>query len=57
MLKEKFKLIKSGLKLWNSNHVQNLSGRIYAIKERIALLDCKGEIELFSDVSLRSYVG
>jgi hypothetical protein len=39
VVKKKFKLIKSALKLWISNHVQNLPGRISTNKERIVLLD------------------
>ena len=49
IVKKKFKLIKPSLKLWNSNYVQNLLRRISTIKERIALLDCKGEIVSLSD--------
>lgn len=45
MLKEKFKLIKIALKEWHTSHTQNLSVKISSLKDRMAMLDSKGEVE------------
>lgn len=57
MAKEKFKLIKLTLNLWHSKHVQNLPGRISSLKERIALLCCKGETKMLSDGEIKELCG
>ena len=50
VLKEKFKLIKSTLKDWHVSHSQNLPAQIAALKERMAVLDGRGEFnEMFVD--------
>ncbi|KEH25499.1 endonuclease/exonuclease/phosphatase family protein [Medicago truncatula] len=45
VLKEKFKLMKAALKEWYAEHTQNLSGKIVSLKQRLAVLDGKGEVE------------
>ena len=49
VLKEKFKLIKLALKEWHASHTQNLSGKISALKDRLASLDEKGEITVLTE--------
>ena len=50
VLKEKFKLIKSALKDWHASHLQNLPAQISTLKERMAVLDRRGEFdEMFVD--------
>jgi hypothetical protein len=48
VLKEKFKLIKMALKEWHASHCQNLHGKIASLKEQLAVLDGKGEVEMLS---------
>jgi len=43
VIKENVKKIKFALKLWHHNHTKNLPEWILLLKERISLLDCKGE--------------
>jgi len=43
VLKEKMKLIKGSLKEWHQRHSQNLGGKCKQVKERMSLLDTKGE--------------
>jgi exonuclease III len=43
VLKEKFKLIKSALKDWHASHSQNLPAQIAVLKDRMAVLDGRGE--------------
>lgn len=43
VLKEKLKLIKESLKEWHQCHTQNVDGGCRMVKERMALLDIKGE--------------
>jgi len=45
VLKEKFKLIKRALKEWHMSHSHNLSAKISSLKDRLAELDSKGEVE------------
>ncbi|PNX60849.1 cysteine-rich receptor-like protein kinase, partial [Trifolium pratense] len=45
VLKEKFKLIKGALKEWHKTHVRNLPSRIDSLKDRVSVLDHKGEEE------------
>ncbi|PNX60486.1 cysteine-rich receptor-like protein kinase, partial [Trifolium pratense] len=45
VLKEKFKLIKGALKEWHKTHVQNLPSHIDSLKDRVSVLDHKGEEE------------
>lgn len=49
VVKEKIKLIKHELKQWHHNHVQNLPKRIPNIKDRIAVLESKEQIDPLSD--------
>lgn len=42
VFKENFKLIKHDLKQWHQNHVQNLPEKIAIIKDRITMLDGRG---------------
>lgn len=37
--------MKASLKEWHRRHLQNLNGKIMEIKNRISVLDDKGEIE------------
>jgi len=48
VLKEKFKLIKSALKEWHVLHSQNLSAHIVTLKDRMAVLDGRGEVDELS---------
>ncbi|PNX70836.1 cysteine-rich receptor-like protein kinase, partial [Trifolium pratense] len=41
----KFKLIKGALKEWHKTHVRNLPSRIDSLKDRVSVLDQKGEEE------------
>ncbi|GAU17467.1 hypothetical protein TSUD_340100 [Trifolium subterraneum] len=43
VLKEKLKRIKLALKDWHKSHTQNLPNRIDSLKDRLAILDGKGE--------------
>ncbi|PNY09246.1 cysteine-rich receptor-like protein kinase [Trifolium pratense] len=45
VLKEKFKLIKGALKEWHKTHVRNLPSRNDSLKDRVSVLDQKGEEE------------
>ena len=45
MLKEKFKLIKTTLKVWHGSHSQNLPTKMTSLKDRQENLDGKGEID------------
>lgn len=48
VLQEKLKKIKIALKDWHRVHVRNLPSRIQALKERVAVLDKKGEQDVLS---------
>jgi hypothetical protein len=43
VLKEKLKLLKGSLKEWHQNHTKNLKSRCSKIKERLSIIDIKGE--------------
>jgi len=43
MLQKKLKMIKYGLKEWHQTHSKNLAGKMSDTKDRISLLDTKGE--------------
>jgi len=43
MLKEKFKLIKSNLKIWHRQLTKNIESQILNVKERSFALDLKKE--------------
>jgi len=43
-----FKLIKMALKEWHATHSQNIPAKIDSLKDRLAALDGKGEIEELS---------
>jgi len=43
VLKEKLKLIKGSLREWHQRHSQNLTGKYNMVKERMSILDIKGE--------------
>jgi hypothetical protein len=49
VLKGKFKLMKLALKEWHGAHTQNHSGKIASLKERLAELDSKREVESLTD--------
>jgi hypothetical protein len=57
VLKEKLKLIKAALKDWHKVHAQNLPSRIEAKKDRLAVLDQKGEEEVLSEAELAEFLG
>ncbi|CAJ2662016.1 unnamed protein product [Trifolium pratense] len=57
VLKEKFKLIKAGLKEWHRVHTHNLPSRIESLKARLAALDEKGEEEVLSEEELTEFHG
>jgi len=48
VLKEKFKLIKSALKDWHVLHSQYLPAHIVTLKDRMAILDGRGEVNELS---------
>jgi len=50
VLRQKLKMMKSSLKEWHSQHAQNLNGKIMEIKNRLAVLDEKGETEELQQV-------
>ncbi|PNX70138.1 cysteine-rich receptor-like protein kinase, partial [Trifolium pratense] len=52
VLKEKLKMIKAALKDWHIAHVQNLPSRIESLKDRLSVLDQKGEEEDLSGIEL-----
>jgi hypothetical protein len=43
VLKEKLKMMKTTLREWHATHSRNVPGRIATLKDRLAVLDCKGE--------------
>lgn len=43
ILKEKFKLLKSFLRLWNREHFRDIESSISTITKGISVLDCKAE--------------
>jgi len=50
VLKEKFKLIKLALKDWHQRHSQNIPSKILLLKDKITVIDLKGEsVELIDD--------
>ena len=49
VLKEKFKLMKMALKYWHQQHSQNLPAKIVALKDKITILDLKGETMVLLD--------
>jgi hypothetical protein len=52
VLKEKFKLLKGALRLWHNNHFKNLPCRITSLKDRLSLLDEKGEVSMLSETEI-----
>jgi hypothetical protein len=46
VLKRKLKMMKTSLKDWHHQHCQNLDGRMSEVKNKIALLDEKGELSV-----------
>ena len=44
VLQQKLKLMKSSLKVWHSQHIQNMDGRMKEVKDRMSALDAKAEI-------------
>ncbi|PNY17864.1 cysteine-rich receptor-like protein kinase, partial [Trifolium pratense] len=57
VLKEKFKMIKSAMKVWHAAHAQNLPSRIDTLKDRLSVLDVKGEEEELIDAELEELHG
>ncbi|XP_045791618.1 exodeoxyribonuclease-like [Trifolium pratense] len=57
VLKEKLKMIKVALKGWHQAHVQNLPSRIESLKERLSVLDQKGEEEELTEIELAELHG
>jgi len=48
-MKEKFKLINVALKEWHSTHTTNIPGKISQVKDRISMLDEKGEVSVLGE--------
>jgi len=44
VLQQKLKMIKSSLKVWHSQHVQNMDSRMKEVKDKLSVLDAKAEI-------------
>jgi len=57
VLKEKLKLIKLALKEWHQSHTQNLPARILRLKDKIEVLDLKGESELLCEDEIEELHG
>ncbi|CAJ2632912.1 unnamed protein product [Trifolium pratense] len=57
VIKEKLKMIKVALKDWHTAHIQNLPSRIESLKERLSVLDQKGEEEDLSGVEVAELHG
>ena len=57
VLKEKLKLIKLALKEWHQSHAQNLPARILRLKDKIEVLDLKGESELLCEDEIEELHG
>jgi len=49
VLKEKLKLIKGSLREWHQRHSRNLIGKCNTVKERMSILDIKGEMSTLDD--------
>ncbi|PNX65097.1 cysteine-rich receptor-like protein kinase, partial [Trifolium pratense] len=45
-------MVKVALKDWHTSHIQNLPSRIESLKDRLSVLDQKGEEEDLSGVEL-----
>lgn len=43
VLQQNLKMIKGSLKEWHQQHAQNLSGKVQTTKDRMLVLDTKGE--------------
>ena len=48
-MKEKLKLLKLALKEWHQRHSHNLLARIMSLKDKIEVIDLKGETEVLLD--------
>ncbi|GAU31392.1 hypothetical protein TSUD_19380 [Trifolium subterraneum] len=57
VLKEKLRRIKTTLKDWHTTHTQNLPSRIDSLKDRLSILDQKGEEEALSEAELAKLHG
>lgn len=57
VLKEKLKLIKLALKEWHVSHTHNLPRKILDLKDRMAALDGKGEVEALSEDECAELLG
>ncbi|GAU19481.1 hypothetical protein TSUD_77250 [Trifolium subterraneum] len=57
VLKEKLRRIKTTLKDWHTTHTQNLPSRIDSLKDRLSILDQKGEDEALSEAELAELHG
>ncbi|GAU23538.1 hypothetical protein TSUD_40160, partial [Trifolium subterraneum] len=55
VLKEKLKLIKLALKEWHGSHARNLPGRLDDLKNRLSVLDSKGEEEELTEEELADF--
>ena len=49
VLRKKLKMIKVCLKEWHQQHSQNLASKITSVKNRISILDEKGEVAVLQD--------
>jgi len=49
VLRKKLKLMKLSLKMWHQQHSQNLNAKIDSVKNRISVLDEKGELSVLHD--------
>jgi len=52
VLRQKLKMMKSSLKEWHYQHVQNINGKIMEIKNCIVVLDEKGETEALQEAEV-----
>ena len=57
VLKEKLKLIKLALKEWHQSHAQNLPARILGLKDKIEVLDLRGESEVLCEDEIEELHG
>jgi hypothetical protein len=49
VLKRKLKMMKASLKEWHYQQLQNMDGRMTEVKNKISLLDSKGEMSVLID--------
>jgi len=49
-------MIKVVLREWHQTHTQNISGKIYTVRGRMAVLDEKGEASILGKDDVENYI-